>query len=76
MTAARFPSGQDLKSEYLSREMRGHQNQEFSSKFREEVLEGRGLGSWGLQKVSSSLQEVGNLSTQVYFLSKYCFGLG
>ena len=34
-----------------------------------------GLGSSGLQKVSSSLQEVGNLPTRVYFLSKYCFGL-
>ena len=35
-----------------------------------------GLGSSGLQKVSSSLQEVGNLPTRVYFLSKYCFGFG
>ena len=35
-----------------------------------------GLGSSGLQKVSYSLQEVGNLPTQVYFLSKYWFGLG
>ena len=35
-----------------------------------------GLGFSGLQKVSSSLQEVGNLPTRVYFLSKYCFGLG
>ena len=34
------------------------------------------LGFSGLQKVSSSLQEIGNLPTQVYFLSKYCFGLG
>ena len=75
VTATRFPSGQDLKSEYLSRATRGHQNQEFSLKFGAEVREGRGLGSSGLQKVSSSLQEVGNLSTQVYFLFKYCFGL-
>ena len=35
-----------------------------------------GFGSSGLQKVSSSLQEVGNLPTRVHFLSKYCFGLG
>ena len=35
-----------------------------------------GLGSSGLQKVSPSLQEVGNLRTRVYFLSKYYFGLG
>ena len=35
-----------------------------------------GLRSSGLQKVSSSLQEVGNLPTRVYFLSKYRFGLG
>ena len=34
-----------------------------------------GIRSSGLQKVSSSLQEVGNLPTQVYFLSNYCFGL-
>ena len=73
---ARFPSGQDLKSEYSLRATRGHQNQEFSSKIRAKVREGRGSGSSGLQKVSSSLQEVGNLPTQVYFLSKYCFGLG
>ena len=35
-----------------------------------------GLGSSGLQKVSSSIQEVGNLPTRIYFLSKYSFGLG
>ena len=35
-----------------------------------------GLGSSGLQKVSSSLQEVENLSTRVYISSKCCFGLG
>ena len=44
----------------------------FERKFKKAV----GLGSSGLQKVSSSLQEVGNLPTRVYFLSKYCFGLG
>ena len=32
--------------------------------------------SLGLQKVSSSLQEVGNLPTRVYISSKCCFGLG
>ena len=34
--------------------------------------------SWssGLQKVFSSLQEVGNLPTRVYISSKCCFGLG
>ena len=35
-----------------------------------------GLGSSGLQKVSSSLEEVGNLPTLVYISSKCCFGLG
>ena len=44
----------------------------FERKFRKAV----GLGSSGLKKVSFSLQEVGNLHTRVYFLSKYCFGLG
>ena len=34
-----------------------------------------GLGSSGLQTVSSLLQEVGNLPTWVYFISKYCFVL-
>ena len=47
-------------------------HQRFERKFEKAV----GLGFLGLQKVSSSLQEVGNLPTQVYFLSKYCFGLG
>ena len=35
-----------------------------------------GLGSSGLQKVSSLLQEVGNLPTRVYISSKCCFSLG
>ena len=30
----------------------------------------------GLQKVSSSIQEVGNLPTRVYISSKCCLGLG
>ena len=46
--------------------------QRFERKFGKAV----GLKSSGLQKVSSLLQEVGNLPTRVYFLSKYCFGLG
>ena len=47
-------------------------HQRFERKFGKAV----GLGSSGLQKVSSSLQEVENLPTWVYFLFKYCFGLG
>ena len=74
-STAQFPSGQDLNSKYSSRATRGHRNQEFSSKIRAEVHEGRGLRSSGLQKVSSSLKEVGNLPTRVYFLYKYCFDL-
>ena len=46
--------------------------QRFKRKFGKAV----GLGSSGLQKVSSSVKEVRNLPTRVYFLSKYCFGLG
>ena len=41
-SAARFPSGQDLKLEYSSRATRGHRNQEFSSNIRVEVREGHG----------------------------------
>ena len=44
----------------------------FEQKFGKAV----GLGSLRLQKVSSSLQEVGNLPTWVYISSKCCFGLG
>ena len=44
----------------------------FERKFGKDI----GLRSSGLQKVSSSLQEVRNLSTQVYISSKCCFGLG
>ena len=44
----------------------------FERKFRKAV----GLRSLGLQKVLSSLQEVGNLPTQVYISSKCCLGLG
>ena len=48
----------------------------FGQIFQQKFGKAVGLESSGLQKVSSSLQEVGNLPTQVYFLSKYCFGLG
>ena len=47
----------------------------FRQRFKRNFGKAVGLGFSGLQKVSSSLQEVGNLPTQVYFLSKYCFGL-
>ena len=48
----------------------------FGRRFERKFEKAVGLGSSGLQKVLSSLQEVGNLPTRVYFLSKYCFGLG
>ena len=48
----------------------------FGQRFERMFGKAVGLGSSGLQKVSYSLQEVGNLPTRVYFLSKYCFGLG
>ena len=44
----------------------------FERKFEKDV----GLGSSGLEKVLSSVQEVGNLFTWVYISSKCCFGLG
>ena len=47
---ARFSSGQDLKYEYSSRAMRGHQNQEFSSNIRVEAQESRGSRVFGTQK--------------------------
>ena len=48
----------------------------FRRRFERKFGKAMGFGSSGLQKVSSSLQEVGNLPTQVYFLSKYYFGFG
>ena len=48
----------------------------FRRRFEQKFGKVKGLGYLGLQKVSSSLQEVGKLPTRVYFLSKYCFGLG
>ena len=48
----------------------------FRQRFERKFEKAMGLGSLGLQKVSSSLQEVVNLPTRVYFISKYYFGLG
>ena len=48
----------------------------FRRRFERKFGKAVGLGSSGLQKVSSSLQEVGNLPTRVYISSKCCFGLG
>ena len=48
----------------------------FHRRFERKFGKAVGLGSSGLQKVSSSLQEVGNLPTPVYISSKFCFGLG
>ena len=48
--AARFPSGEDLKSEYSSRATHGHKNQEFSSKIRAEFWEGSGSRVFGTPK--------------------------
>ena len=45
-----FPSGQDLKSEYPSKATRGHRNQEFLSKIRAGVQEGRGSRVFGNPK--------------------------
>ena len=56
---------------------RGYQNQEFSSKIQAEFREVRGSRVFGTpKKVSSSLQEVGNLPTRVYISSKCYFCLG
>ena len=48
----------------------------FRRRFERKFGKAVGLGSLGLQNVPSSLQEVGNLLTQVYILTKCCFGLG
>ena len=47
----------------------------FRRRFKWKLGKAVGLGSSGLQKVSSLLQDVGNLSTRVYISSKCCFGL-
>ena len=48
----------------------------FCRRFEQKFGKAVGLGYSGLQKVSSSLQEVGNLPTLVYISSKCCLGLG
>ena len=48
----------------------------FRRRFERKVREAVGFELTGLQKVSSSLQEVGNLPTQVYFPSRSRCGLG
>ena len=45
-------------------------------RFEQKVLEAVGFELPGLRKVSSSLQEVGNLPTRDYFPSRSRFGLG
>ena len=52
------------------------ENKNFRRRFERKFGKAVGLKSSGLQKVSSSLQEVGNLPTRVYISSKRCFGLG
>ena len=47
----------------------------FRQRYERKVWEVVGFELSGLRKASSSLQEVGNLPTQVYFLSRSCFGL-
>ena len=44
--------------------------------FERKVREAVGFELPGLRKVSSSLQEVGNLPTRAYFPSRSRFGLG
>ena len=48
----------------------------FRHRFNYKVQEAVGFELPGLQKASSSLQEVGNLPTRVYFSSRSSFGLG
>ena len=48
----------------------------FRRRFERKFGKAVGIESLGLQKVSSSLQEVGNLPTRVYISSKCYFGLG
>ena len=48
----------------------------FCQRFERKVLEAVGFKLPGIRKASSSLQEVGNLPTRVYFPSKSRFGLG
>ena len=67
---------QDLKLKHSSRATRGHQIKNFHRRFERKVREAVGFELLGLQKVSSSLQEVGNLLTQTYFKYRSRFGLG
>ena len=48
----------------------------FHQRFEQEVREAVGFELPGIQKVSSSLKEVGNLPTWFYFPSRSHFGLG
>ena len=48
----------------------------FHQRLERKVREAVGFELPGLRKVSSSLQEVGNLPTRAYFPSKSRFGLG
>ena len=48
----------------------------FRQRFERKFGKAMGLGSSRLQKVSSLLQETGNLPIRVYISSKCCFGLG
>ena len=48
----------------------------FRRRFERKVREAVAFGLSGIRKVSSSLQEVGNLPTRAYFPSRNCFGLG
>ena len=48
----------------------------FHRRYEHKVQEDVGFELSGLQKASSSLQEVENLSTRVYFPSRSRFGIG
>ena len=48
----------------------------FRRRYKQKVRETVGFKLPGLRKASSSLQEVGNLPTRVYFPSRSRFGLG
>ena len=47
----------------------------FRRRFERKVREAMGFGLPGIRKVSSSLQEVGNLPIRAYFPSRSRFGL-
>ena len=54
----------------------GTEIKNFRQIFERKVQEAVGFELPGLREVSSSLQEVGNLPTRVYFPSRSRFGLG